>query len=204
MSRKALANEGRPDLLKWNVLGSLVGIFRELKGGRLFGEKNDYVDKWRRSQLEGSGIVANAPADESKFEYWSRQNGAWRDVFITFWTAVRDRLATTEDKDAGNYWGSPRASNIFNKITLTILAADFFQYLTDTRRTIDDLEDVTTAVNEWLEEVKTTYYSRDWKLAGVKKDAPGTRAQWAYLWAQYRKDPQQLPDIRTFRHQKVV
>ncbi|ORW32532.1 hypothetical protein AWB91_11355 [Mycobacterium paraense] len=87
---------------------------------------------------------------------------------------------------------------------MTILAADFFQYITDTRRTIDDLEEVKKYVSEWLEDVRTTYFSRDWKLGGVKKDAPGTRAQWAYLWVQYRKDPQQLPDIRTFRHQKVV
>ncbi|MGY1746750.1 hypothetical protein [Blastococcus sp. SYSU D00695] len=200
---KGLANEGRPDLLQWNVLGSLVKIFRELKGGRLFGEKNDYADKWRRSQLDASGIVAGAPDGQSKLEYWSRQDGPWREVFIAFWTAVRDRLATTDDKDAGNYWGSPRSSNLFNKISLTILAADFFQYMTDTKRSINDLEDVTKWVNEWLEEVKTSYFSRDWKLAGVKKDAPGTRAQWAYLWVQYRKDPQQLPDLRTFRHQKA-
>ncbi|OBC03473.1 hypothetical protein A5784_14800 [Mycobacterium sp. 852013-50091_SCH5140682] len=201
---KGLTNEGRPDLLQWNVLGALVKIFRELKGGRLFGEKVDYADKWRRNHLDASGIVADAPPEQQKFEYWSRQDGPWRDVFIAFWEAVRDRLATTEDKDAGNYWGSPRNSNIFNKITLTILAADFFQYITDTRRSIDTLEDVRDYVAEWLDEVKTTYFSRDWKLGGIKKDAPGTRAQWAYLWVQYRKDPQQLPDVRTFRHQKVV
>jgi len=199
---KGLTNEGRPDLLQWNVLGALVQIFRELRGGRLFGEKVDYSDKWRRNHLDASGIVSAAPAEQSKFEYWSRQDGPWRDVFIAFWEAVRDRLATTEDKDAGNYWGSPRTSNIFNKISLTILAADFFQYITDTRRTIDELGDVKKYVNEWLEEVKTSYFSRDWRLSGIKKDAPGTRAQWAYLWVQYRKDPQQLPDIRTFRHQK--
>ncbi|WP_139830798.1 hypothetical protein [Mycobacterium paraense] len=201
---KGLTGEGRPDLLQWNVLGALMKIFRELKGGRLYGEKVDYADKWRRNHLDDSGIVSDPPPDLSKFEFWSRQDGPWRGVFIAFWDAVRDRLATTEDKDAGNYWGSPRTSNIFNKISLTILAADFFQYITDTRRTIDDLEEVKKYVSEWLEDVRTTYFSRDWKLGGVKKDAPGTRAQWAYLWVQYRKDPQQLPDIRTFRHQKVV
>lgn len=201
---KGLTNEGRPDLLQWNVLGSLVQIFRELRGGRLFGEKVDYSDKWRRNHLDNSGIVSSAPPEQSKFEHWSRPDGPWRDVFIAFWAAVRDRLATIDDKDAGNYWGSPRTSNIFNKISLTILAADFFQYITDTRRTIDDLDEVNKYVNEWLEEVKTSYFSRDWKLSGIKKDAPGTRAQWAYLWVQYRKDPQQLPDIRTFRHQKGV
>ncbi|MGB8700575.1 MAG: hypothetical protein WCD18_14255, partial [Thermosynechococcaceae cyanobacterium] len=39
------------DLLQWNVLLSLVRIFQELKGGRLFGEKNDYADKWKRTYL---------------------------------------------------------------------------------------------------------------------------------------------------------
>lgn len=201
---KGLTNEGRPDLLQWNVLGSLVAIFRELKGGRIFGEKVDYADKWRRNHLETSGIVASSPPGQSKFEYWSSQDGPWRDVFIAFWGAVRDRLAVVDDKDAGNYWGSPRTSNLFNKISLTILAADFFQYITDTRREINDLNDVRGYVDEWLDEVKNTYFSRDWKLGGIKKDAPGTRAQWAYLWVQYRKDPQQLPDIRNFRHQKAI
>jgi hypothetical protein len=201
---KGLTNEGRPDLLQWNVLGSLVTIFRYLKGGRIFGEKVDYADKWRRTQLDHSAIVSSKQPEESNFDHWSRHDGPWRDVFIAFWGAVRDRLATTDDKDAGNYWGSPRTSNLFNKISLMILAADFFQFITDTQRTIDDLSQIKTYVDEWLEGVKTTYFSRDWKLAGIKKDAPGTRTQWAYLWVQYRKDPQQLPNIQTFRHQKVV
>lgn len=199
---KGLTNEGT-DLLQWNVLGSLVRVFRELKGGRLFHEKLDYADKWRRDQLDGSGIVAGAADGEAKLAYWARPDGPWRDVFIAFWSAVRDRLATTDDKDAGNYWGSPRSSNLFNKISLTILAADFFQFLTDRGYTIDAATDVKDFVEEWLKDVKTTYYSRDWKIGGVKKDAPGTRAQWAYLWVQYRKDPQSLPQVTNFRQPKA-
>jgi hypothetical protein len=42
---------------------------------------------------------------------------------------VRDRLGS-EDRSSGNYWGSPRNSNLFNKISLMILTADFFQFLT--------------------------------------------------------------------------
>ena len=198
---KGLTNEGT-DLLQWNVLGSLVRVFRELKGGRLFHEKLDYADKWRRDQLDGSAIVAAAADGETKLAYWAKPDGPWREVFIAFWSAVRDRLATTEDKDAGNYWGSPRTSNLFNKISLTILAADFFQFLTDRGHTIDTASDVKDYVEEWLKDVKTTYYSRDWKIAGVKKDAPGTRAQWAYLWVQYRKDPQSLPQVTSFRQPK--
>lgn len=199
---KGLTSEGT-DLLQWNVLGSLVRIFRELKGGRLYHEKLDYADKWRRARLETSGIVADAADDESKLAYWSRSDGPWRAVFIGFWSAVRDRLATTDDKDAGNYWGSPRTSNLFNKVTLTILAADFFQFLTDRGYTIDAVSDVKDYVDEWLDGVKTTYYSRDWKLSGVKKDATGTKSQWAFLWVQYRKDPQSLPDLRNFRQPKA-
>lgn len=199
---KGLTNEGT-DLLQWNVLGSLVRVFRELKGGRLFHEKLDYADKWRRDQLDGSAIVAGTADGESKLAYWARPDGPWREVFIAFWSSVRDRLATTEDKDAGNYWGSPRTSNLFNKISLTILAADFFQFLTDRGHTIDSASDVKDYVEEWLKDVKTTYYSRDWKISGVKKDAPGTRAQWAYLWVQYRKDPQSLPPVTSFRQPKA-
>lgn len=200
---KGLTNEGS-DLLQWNVLGSLVRIFRELKGGRLYHERLDYADKWRRDQLEASGIVADAGADTTRMTHWSRSDGPWRDVFIAFWSAVRDRLATTEDKDAGNFWGSPRTSNLFNKISLTILAADFFQFLCERGYAIDSVADVKSYVEEWLSGVKTTYFSRDWKLGGVKKDAPGTRAQWAYLWVQYRKDPVSLPNLNAFRQPKAT
>lgn len=199
---KGLTNEGT-DLLQWNVLGSLVRIFRELKGGRLYHEKLDYADKWRRAHLESSAIVAGAPEDGTKIAYWSRPDGPWRDTFIAFWSAVRDRLATVEDPDAGNFWGSPRTSNLFNKISLTILASDFFQYLTDRGYTLDSTDDVKAYVDEWLKDVKLTYFSRDWKLGGVKKDAPGTRAQWAYLWVQYRKDPQQNPQVQLYRQPKA-
>lgn len=199
---KGLTNEGT-DLLQWNVLGSLVRMFRELKGGRLYHEKIDYADKWRREQLDGSAVVAGTPDGENKLAYWARPDGPWRDMFIAFWSAVRDRLATIDDKDAGNYWGSPRTSNLFNKISLTILAADFFQFLTDRGYTIDSAANLKDFVEEWLRPVKTTYYSRDWKLGGVKKDAPGTRAQWAFLWVQYRKDPQSLPQVSNFRQPKA-
>jgi hypothetical protein len=195
---KGLTGEGT-DLLQWNVLGSLVRIFRELKGGKLFHEKLDYADKWRRDRLDSSGIVASSPDDVTKFQWWAEADGPWRDVFVRFWGAVRDNLATTEDAGAGNYWGSPRRSNLFNKISLTILAADWFQFLCDRGYTIDTIDDVAPYVEDWLTGVKTTYFSRDWKLGGVKKDATGTKAQWAYLWVQYRKDPVQLPQVSQFR-----
>jgi hypothetical protein len=195
---KGLTSEGK-DLLQWNVLGSLVRIFRELKGGKLFHEKIDYADKWRRDRLDGSGVVADRPDDTTALAWWSRADGPWREVFVAFWTAVRDQLGTTDDPDAGNYWGKPRSSNLFNKISLTILATDFFQYLNDRGLAIDSSDDIAGFVTEWLVDVKTSYFSRDWKLGGVKKDATGTRAQWSYQWVQYRKDPRQLPAVSVFR-----
>lgn len=199
---RGLADEGN-NLLQWSVLGSLVRIFRELKGASLYHERLDYADKWRRDQLDVSGIVSAAAGDGTKLSYWSQPNGPWREVFIAFWTAVRDRLATTDDEDAGNFWGSPRTSNLFNKISLTILTADFFQYMVDRGIPIDSAEDVGGYVDDWLRDVKATYFSRNWKLVGVRKDSPGTRAQWASLWVQYRKDPQQLPQVRQFRQPKA-
>ncbi len=135
---RGLTSENK-DLLQWNVLLSLVRIFQDLKGGRLFGEKNDYADRWRRTYLPRSEIVSEweAKGFSSAFEYWSQFDGPWRDVFAVFWSTVRDKMADPHDDSANNYWGSPRTSNIFNKVSLTILAADFFQYLCERRLGIE-------------------------------------------------------------------
>lgn len=187
------------DLLPWNVLGSLVRIFRDLKGGKLFHEKVDYADKWRRDQLDQSALVSSGATTSDRKDLWSADGGPWREVLTAFFCAVRDKLGTVEDADAGNFWGAPRKSNLFNKVSLTILAADFFQYLGDRGKTLNSKGDVQTLVKEWLGSVKVSYFSRDWKLSGVKKDAPGTRSQWSYLWVQYRKDPQKVPGTGEFR-----
>lgn len=189
------------NLLQWNVLLSLVRIFQDLKGGRLFGEKNDYADKWRRTYLPRSEVVADweAKGFKTAFEYWSQFEGPWRDVFAAFWSAVRDKLADPHDDSANNYWGSPRTSNIFNKVSLTILAADFFQYLCERRLGISGVESVPQLVDEWLEGVNTSYFNRGWDLEGVRKDTPGRRKQWAKLWSEYRKDPDRLPRVDQYR-----
>jgi len=191
----------RGDLLQWNVLLSLVSIFRQLKGGRLFGETNDYADKWKRTYLPNSNIVSDwqTKGFHSAFEYWNHFNGPWRDVFAKFWSTVRDKLADPHDDSANNYWGSPRTSNIFNKVSLTILVADFFQYLCERRLGIDSVQTIPRLVDEWLDGVNTSYFNRDWKLEGVKKDTPGRKKQWARLWVEYRKDPQRLPRVDQYR-----
>lgn len=189
------------DLLEWNVLGQLVAIFRNLSGGKLFGETNDYADIWRKRYLDSASIVAEFAEREhpSAFAYWSALDGPWRSVFTQFWSAVRDKLADTSDAEAKNAWGSPRNSNLFNKVTLTILAADFFQYLVETKQAITSADEIPQLVEDWLCDVKPTYFSRDWKLEGVKKDSTGIKRQWAHLWKEYRKDPQRLPQITNFR-----
>ena len=189
------------DLLPWSVLRSLVNIFQKLEGGRLFHSRIDYAAKWRRDFLESSGTVTDwqTRGFNTAYEYWRSTDGPWRDVFISFWKTVRDKLADITDVEAKNYWGAARKSQIFNKISLTILAADFFQFLCDTRNVINDINDVPAIVSEWLAGVSDRYFARDWNLSGVKKDSTGIRNRWSKLWVEYRKDPLKLPGLSEYR-----
>jgi hypothetical protein len=193
------------DLLQWSVFSSLVRIFRDLQGGKLFGYKNDYADIWKAKLLSSSDIVTDYDANgfQSPFDYWRKLDGPWRSVFITFFTKIRDIFGNITTPDAHNYWGKPRQSNLFNKISLTILAADFFQYLVETKKQIDSFEQIDELVEEWVEDVNRDYFNRDWNLAGVKKDSTGIRNQWAYQWEQYRKNPDILPQVRLYRNPKA-
>lgn len=194
---RGLSSEG-VDLLPWTVLGQLVTIFRDLKGARFYHEsKMDYADIWRRRFLEQSPVAAPG-ADKTSYDTWREPDGPWRDVFIEFWTAVRDILGSTSNPDAHNFWGRPRSSNLFNKPSLTTLATDFFAYLVETRQPITNSSDVRGLTEEWLLDVDRNYFDKDWKLAGVKKDAPGTRKQWSKLWYGYRRDPRALPRVQSY------
>lgn len=196
--QRGLTGEG--DLLPWTVLASLVTMFRALRGGKLFGQDIDYANLWARRHLVESKIV-----DADKFaaakDEWGHDEGPWRSVFVRFFAAVRDELAEVDDENAYNYWGRPRTSNLFNKISLTILAADFFAFLFERALNIDDPADVDGYVKEWLDATDPSYFARDWELEGVKKDAPGTRSQWAQLWFKYRRDGR-LPNVGAFRKAK--
>lgn len=193
------------DLLQWSVFGGLIAIFRDLTGGTLFGQKNDYADRWRKKYLDSSPIAAEFQKHGygSAFEYWRSLDGPWRPVFIQFWTKIRDTFGDTSDRDRFNYWGRPRDSNLFNKISLTILAADFFQYLVDTKTELKAADDVPGLVDDWLEDVNRGYFNKDWNLGGVKKDSVGIRNQWAALWTEYRKSPTSLPNRNNFRSPKI-
>jgi hypothetical protein len=192
------------DLLKWNVFSSLIAIFRDLRGGRIYGQKNDYAEMWKARFLADSKIAEDFETKgfTSPFSYWSHIDGPWRPVFIQFFSRIRDKLANTSDPDKPNYWGKTRDSNLFNKVSLNILASDFFQYLTEAKSTLENAEAIDGLVDSWLEYVNLGYFDKNWDLAGVKKDSTGIRNQWALLWTEYRKSGGSLPDKRLYKKVK--
>lgn len=196
---RGLSDEGT-DLLPWTVLGQLVAMFRDLNGARFYHDysKMDYADNWKRRQLERSKLVDAAQGSAAAYEAWRDPDGPWKSVFIAFWSAVRDTLGNPSNPDAGNFWGRPRTSNLFNKPSLATLATDFFAYLVETRQTIDAANIVPALVDDWLVDVDKNYFARDWKLTGVKKDATGTRKQWSKIWFSYRRDPKMLPRVAMY------
>lgn len=207
--QQGMTGEGG-EKLPWSVLRDLASVFRNLRNGRLFHESPpvDYADKWRRHHLLQSKLVAPAitskgeDASKAAFDYWQKLDGPWLEICAAFYAAIRDRLADVNNPGADNGWGSTR-SNLFNKVSLWILTADFFQFLTDKGYTLDSAEDVGARVNEWLEDVDRAYFARSWNLGGIKKDTPGIRAQWSALWVSYRKDPGDLRRIKATEFRKA-
>ena len=189
------------DGLQWNVLASLIRIFRDLRGGRLFGQRRDYAAAWRQKYLGESLIVADYATHgfDNAFDYWQDFDGPWCAVFLAFWSKIRETFGDADTPEKHNYWGRPRKSNLYNKISLTILAADFFQFLVEGRRALESSDEIPDLVDYWLENVSPNYFDRDWKLAGVKKDVSGIRNQWADIWTDYRKVGGRLPSAMKYR-----
>lgn len=183
------------NLLKWTVLKSLTSIFRELKGGKIFGGAVDFADVWRRRYFESSNLVSAGTTMEEKYKIWKAPDGPWRDVAIRFFWEIRNRFGD-DDQNANNAWGST-TSNLYNKIHLTILAADYFQFLTERKMTLHSVEDVNSTVQSWLEDVNNQYFNRDWRV-GLKKDQRAVREKWAKVWVEYRKDPERLPRVENY------
>ena len=188
----------KKDLLQWNVMGSLIQIFKELRGGCLFHVKVDYSKRWKEKYLTSSEIINTTDAKEAFYE-WSKLDGVWRDFFVAFWSKVKLEFADEANSEKPNYWGRTRNSNIFNKISLTILAADFFKYLVSAKKSINNINEIEELVDDWLEDVNRDYFDRDWQTKGVKKDSTGIRAKWSEIWSDYRDNPEQLPQIRSYR-----
>ena len=89
--------------------------------------------------------------------------------------------------------------DLYNKISLTILAADFFQFLVERRLGIESGNEIDALVDDWLADVSNSYFNRDWKLVGVEKDASGIRKQWARIWVDYRRVGGKLPSSAKYR-----
>jgi hypothetical protein len=191
----------KKDLLQWNVMGSLIQIFRNLNGGSLFHTKVDYAKSWREKFLANSALVSAGDANLA-YDEWRGLDGVWKKFFVIFWSTIRDEFAETVDNSRFNYWGNTRRSNLFNKISLTILVADFFRYLCIAKITLDDENQIKGVITEWLEGVSRKYFDRDWELTGVKKDSTGIRSRWSELWTEYRDSPEQLPQVRLYRQAK--
>jgi|SRR5579875_945107 len=183
--------------LQWSVLKGLTLIFRELRGGRLYHQTVDYAAKWRRRELIESALVAEGSDSAEKYKIWSEPDGPWRDIFIRFFTLIRGRFSD-DDPEAPNVWGHT-SSNLYNKISLTILAADYFQFLDDRRRTLNSIDDVDETFAEWLEGVNNAYFARDWRMGSLKKDQGPVQKRWAATWFEYRKDPERLPRVENYR-----
>ncbi|RDL45329.1 hypothetical protein DN730_06895 [Marinomonas piezotolerans] len=186
--------------LPWTVMKGLVSIFKDLKGAKYYSDtvKTDFSDLWKRRVLEKCDLI---PGDniEEKIENWSSENGLWRDFFISFWSKIRDTFGSTSDVDRKNYWGNTN-SNLFNKVSLNILAADYFKYISGSKYEFNENSDVEASINDWLEDVDRSYFDRDWVLKDIKKDSPGIRKQWSHLWMNYREDPRKLPAISQYRN----
>ncbi|MDV6304460.1 MULTISPECIES: hypothetical protein [Rhodococcus] len=197
---KGLVQTGVEDsnrLLPWTVLKGLTSIFRELKGGRLFHQKNDYAAKWRRRLLSDSKYVSEGSDAAEQFEIWQATDGPWREVFVRFFSLMRLRFGD-DDLLANNAWGAT-SSNLYNKISLTILAADYFQFLDEKDRTLSSLDDVDSTVEAWLRDVDGQYFARDWGMGSLKKDQKAVREKWATTWFEYRKDPVRLPRSENYK-----
>jgi hypothetical protein len=183
-------DKDRPDLLKWSVLQGIVSIFRNLRGGRPYHESVDYTKAWRDNYFLLCGLVGGE-SDTERFEDWSRPDGPWRDVFIRFYVNIRDYFGDTNDADTWNSWGSTAKSNLFNKVSLTILACDYFDYIYTQAEPLGSLGDVDRTFMEWLKggRVSKSYFNRDWKLEGLKKDQRTVMVKWSKNWHEYRKVP---------------
>jgi hypothetical protein len=197
--QKGLKSDDRT-VLAWSVLKSIILIFKDLKGGKLYHDPTlDFADLWRKDFLHNCEIVSlwEDKGYETPYAYWKSLQGPWLEVFIRFWSLVKERFASN-DENAKNYWGSPYKSNIFNKPSLTILAVDFFQYIHEKDLLINNLDDINEHFNNWLDGLTPAYFNQDWDLRNVKKENPGTMKQWSHLWVTYRKARGKRPSNREY------
>jgi hypothetical protein len=172
--------------LPWPVCGKLIDVVRNLEGGALYHfAMVDFAKMWREGAFSSSGLVEVGLSPAARMKEWSAFNGPWRTFFIKLHTKIRDCLGTRDDPSAHNYWGSVE-SNLFNKVTLQILTADFFSYLHSQQASLDDWDALDRALDDWLDGLGRDYFARDWRMGGTKRDQPVIKKAWSEAWAEYR------------------
>jgi hypothetical protein len=176
----------RPHALQSQVLGKLTAIVRNLEGGSFFHTPTlDYAKHWRDGLFQASGLVDVSLTGSERLAAWSAIDGPWRTLFIKLHTKIRDKFGDPDDMKAQNAWGSTK-SNLYNKISLTIMTADFFNYLQEKSQSLGDWEDVDKALEGWIGELSISYYARDWRMIDTKKDQSIIRKAWSEAWVEYR------------------
>jgi hypothetical protein len=189
----------RPRSLPWSVLLKLANIVRNLEGGVAFHPPRvDQAKLWRTQQLGQTGLIPPEIVDEGeRLEHWKQVNGPWRGVFIKLHTKIRDTFGDVSDMSAFNAWGDT-SSNLFNMISLSILTVDFFAFLRETRHSIADWDDLDDCLAEWLDGLNPTYFNRNWRMGGTKKDQTAIRVAWSETWAEYRLTRERLPRVERY------
>lgn len=183
----------RPGSLPWSVLRKLVNIVRNLEGGALFHTPNiDYARMWRTKYLAETGLLPADVEPESRIEAWASDDGPWRRFFIMLHTAIRDKFGDADDMSSHNAWGTTK-SNLFNLISLSILTADFFAFLHERSQSLPNWDSVAENLDNWIGDLNSAYFNRDWRMGGTKKDQPAIRRAWADAWFEYRTVRERLP-----------
>lgn len=189
------------DKLDMSVADTLVKKFRYLKGGKPFHQNIDYAERWGKSRLDTCAFLDNYQQEgfDTKYAYWSSENGPWREFFTAFWTTVKDLMS--DDNDENAQWKNPRRSNLFNGVQLQILADDFFEFLFNRSPKIETPQNVKDVVKDvWLEftnRKEKQYFARDWQLGGSKKTDGAVMKKLSQFWYSFRTNPDaRLPSIK--------
>jgi hypothetical protein len=191
----------KPNALPWSVLAQLIHVVRYLEQGEYYHPpKIDYARLWRRDAFPKTALVEHTSegvdqTSEERFAAWSAIDGPWRTMFIKLHTSIRDKFGDLNDPRAQNYWGSTK-SNLFNMVSLKILTADFFAFIHT--RTFQSWEEVDDALKEWIGDLSSEYFARDWRMGGTKKDQPAIKVNWSSTWADYRLTRERLPRVERY------
>lgn len=185
-----------PNALPWTVLGGLVSIVRDLEGGEPFHPpKVDYASLWCNNGFKHSELVDLQLEPQERLATWSEFDGPWRTMFVKLHTRIRDKFGNVDDPRSRNYWGSTR-SNLFNMVSLRILTSDFFAFIY--QRSFREWNEVDAALEEWIGDLNSSYFARDWRMDGMKRDVPAIKEAWSATWTEYRLTRDRLPRIERY------